>query len=229
MLFIFSFTLSAIKRLILLRTWLSIFALSIFAYGCEEDRRQNPLPTVYWNPQIQALFQSRCMSCHNDPPVFSGLALKTYAQAKMHLSGIEQRVLVQKDMPPGGLRDEEAERLLADWIKQGALEKSPNVQLENDLAVIDIGIKDMEMVDQWQSITWRAQIEPVFRLYCQGCHASPPAGGAPIALMDYQSVVANMEGIRKTVIEDGTMPPGGLSDEEIFNLILTWMDNGYPW
>jgi mono/diheme cytochrome c family protein len=198
-------------------------------FACEE-RKQNETEMVYWAPQIKSLFQMRCLSCHNDPPTFSGLALKTYDQAQMHLSAIEQRVLIQKDMLPGGLRDEAAEALLQTWINQGAQEKSSNLIAETDQTVIiDVGIKDMDIVDQWQPVTWRNQIQPIFQLYCQGCHTFPPAGGAPYALMDYQSVVEKMPEIRRSVIEAGTMPPGGLSDEDIFNLILNWVDNGYPW
>jgi mono/diheme cytochrome c family protein len=195
-----------------------------------EDNKQDEKEMVYWEPQIKALFQMRCMSCHNDPPDFSGLALKTYDQTKMHLSAIKQRVLIQKDMPPGGLRDEVAEALLQTWINQGAQEKSSSlIDGTDQTMIIDIGIKDMNVVDQWQPVTWRNQIEPIFQLYCQGCHNFQPAGGAPYALMDYQSVVEKMPEIRRSVIEVGSMPPGGLSDEDIFNLILNWVDNGYPW
>ncbi len=202
------------------------FYLSLLLlFSCQEDPKANTMTDVYWEPQMSVFFEEECGLCHDDPPLASPIPLKTYAQVKGKLDRIAIRALVSNDMPPGGLSTQSKKDLLQHWINQGAPEKN-----NHDMGTIDMLVKDQEVddLDHGQiKVTWQSHIQGVFSRYCNGCHNDPTAGGAPYPLTRYDDVIVHLDEIRESVIQVGSMPPpNGLQDEEVFNLILTWLDNG---
>ena len=72
------------------------------------------------------------------------------------------------------------------------------------------------------------EVEPIFIARCQGCHGSPPVGGAPFPLLTFVDVRAQLERVRVRTIELGDMPPGAPLPAAERELLATWIDAGGP-
>ena len=76
--------------------------------------------TPTWDQSIFQLFEIYCNTCHADPPTGGApFPLKTYEQALPHLSRFIERVVEEKDMPPGGITDEEHLERIRLWVEAG--------------------------------------------------------------------------------------------------------------
>ena len=76
--------------------------------------------TPTWDQSIFQLFEIYCNTCHADPPTGGApFPLKTYEQALLHLGRFAERVLVERDMPPGGITDEEDLERIRLWVEAG--------------------------------------------------------------------------------------------------------------
>ena len=76
--------------------------------------------------------------------------------------------------------------------------------------------------------TYEADIKPILATYCTGCHADPPAAGAPQPLITYDQAVADAERIRVRSVQLGDMPPGGGMADNDRALLEAWVLNGAP-
>lgn len=79
-------------------------------------------PTPTWTGEIEQLFVVHCSLCHGEMPVGGApYSLRTYEEVTGHLEAILDRVVEKRDMPPGGGRvtDEERVRLTL-WAADGA-------------------------------------------------------------------------------------------------------------
>ncbi len=94
---------------------------------------------------------------------------------------------------------------------------------ENDL-IEDIVIED--------SISYEANIKVIIDNNCTGCHSSPPANGAPMALVTYDDVkdaVENRNLIGRISTDDlgFLMPFGGPKlPQNLIDLIILWEEEG---
>lgn len=113
------------------RIWVLGFLLFAVS-SCYYDNGEDLYPTdpndcktdsLTYDGDIKAIFSNSCAvsGCHItgvQPP-----SLETYSEVKASLSRIEQRALVQKDMPTGGPLSSCDQEKLKQWIADGAPEK----------------------------------------------------------------------------------------------------------
>ncbi len=81
--------------------------------------------------------------------------------------------------------------------------------------------------DRDLQVTWDNWAGGFVRTQCQGCHAAtaPDRYGAPttITFDSEAAAIALAEAIRRSVIDDRTMPPaGGITDDELY-LLEQWL------
>lgn len=71
---------------------------------------------------VAPIIASNCAttSCHNTTGV-GGVVLQTYDQIKAKVDRINQRVLIDKTMPPNGLLTTSELKIIQCWISAGAL------------------------------------------------------------------------------------------------------------
>ena len=92
-----------------LRLALCTLSLSILVSCAGEGERYalgelSVAARVSW-ADIEPIFAVECAGCHADPPQLGApQPLLSYEQVSPWIERIQERVLVQRDMPPGGLR-----------------------------------------------------------------------------------------------------------------------------
>jgi len=111
-----------------------IWVLGFLVMGlssCYYDNGEDLYPTdpddcktdsLTYNSDTKAIFTNSCAvsGCHVAGA--QSPSLETYSDVKANLSGIEQRALVQKDMPPAGPLSSCDQKKLEQWIADGAPE-----------------------------------------------------------------------------------------------------------
>lgn len=93
---------------------------------------ENPIPSkkTTYNGDIKAIFASRCLQCHNNPPTEGApMALSTYAEiiTAVHngrdVIGRVNTTSTRSVMPPTGRLPQETVTIILDWEADGFLEK----------------------------------------------------------------------------------------------------------
>jgi uncharacterized membrane protein len=69
--------------------------------------------------KVQSIMTNRCNTCHNARSAAGNTVLETYDQIKAKADRINQRVIVEKTMPPGAVLSTEEIALLKCWISSG--------------------------------------------------------------------------------------------------------------
>ena len=178
---------------------------------------------------VEHIFSAECAGCHDDPPKLGApQALRTYEEVLPWLTRIQVRSLEVGDMPPGGLRTEGAKTLLSQWIEQGAPKDLDGDEDHRKRAGEDIA-EEMN-AGQVQPLTpsWIDDIFPLFEIYCNTCHNSPPTGGAPFPLKNFEQAIPYLDRFQERVIERQDMPPGGIHRMGHLQAIQTWIASGGP-
>jgi uncharacterized membrane protein len=69
-----------------------------------------------------------------------------------------------------------------------------------------------------------------FSLYCLSCHSSAGGNRAGINLESYANVMAQLDRVKGTVLEEGSMPPSGSPPVSAgaAALLKAWIDAGAP-
>lgn len=107
-----------------------IFGLLFLVVACGRPEKSQPddpsVPTAEGTPgeEIpsafravqQEVFMTRCQQCHERRGVFT---FEDYNTVVANLELIEQRVFVERNMPPGGPLTESQEAILRTWIDTG--------------------------------------------------------------------------------------------------------------
>ncbi|MBI4822532.1 MAG: hypothetical protein HY791_40100 [Deltaproteobacteria bacterium] len=152
-----------------LRIHLGAFALATSTAGCPGFGSEVPgVPSVpTWDGEVQALLESRCTSCHTNPPQNDApdtFRLDRYdrAEAGGAIDGAfekRDRILARavdntpSVMPKGGPPLPDGEKaILKAWIVAGAPKTDP---------------------------TWTREIRELMATNCAICHTDPPQNGAP--------------------------------------------------
>ena len=118
-----------IKRM---RKLIAFVVVVLSVSSCYYDNREELYPVnpydcnttnLTYDVDIQPIFINSCSvsGCHvtgAELPV-----LETYAQVKANLTRIEVRALIEKSMPPAGPLSTCDQKMLAQWIADGAPEK----------------------------------------------------------------------------------------------------------
>jgi len=69
--------------------------------------------------KVQSIMTNKCNACHNARDAAGGTVLETYDQVKAKADRINQRVIVEKTMPPGAVLSSEETAILKCWISSG--------------------------------------------------------------------------------------------------------------
>jgi uncharacterized membrane protein len=71
--------------------------------------------------KVQAILKNKCNTagCHNAGSAAGGTVLETYDQAKAKAARINQRVIVEKTMPPAAALSSEETAIIKCWISSG--------------------------------------------------------------------------------------------------------------
>jgi uncharacterized membrane protein len=104
----------------------ALFWLDSCYYDNEEDLYDTraldctTIPATY-NTNVQTIINTKCAitGCHNSSGA-GGTVLTTYANVKLKTDRINQRVIKDKTMPPGGGMTTEQLNILSCWISNGA-------------------------------------------------------------------------------------------------------------
>ena len=73
-----------------------------------------------WRNSIKEKFDIYCNTCHASPPTGGApFPLLTYEQVIPFLNRFQVRVFERKDMPPGGIQDEDDLKIIQEWINLG--------------------------------------------------------------------------------------------------------------
>lgn len=72
--------------------------------------------------------------------------------------------------------------------------------------------------------TYEAHVVSLITSECVSCHS---AGGQPPMLTTYVEVEASLQAVKNEVVIEKTMPPSGLTADEI-KIISCWIDQGNP-
>lgn len=111
------------------RRWLTfsiIATIAMLMTGCYYDKAELLYPgapdcaTVSGTfVKVQSIMANKCNSCHNAGSAAGGTVLETYEQVKAKAARINQRVIVEKTMPPGGALSSAEIAILTCWINSG--------------------------------------------------------------------------------------------------------------
>lgn len=190
---------------------------------------------------VEPIFTRRCVTCHGETPAAGAtFSLVTYDQAFHWAERVRRRVLISKDMPPGGLQDPVERDTLARWLAQGA--PGPRAPLAGVEAGTRAGVMGGEPqggnIEGGQMggeagqggasprpLGW-SDVVTLFEVYCNTCHADTPTGGAPFPLTTYGAVQPYLERVRVRSIERRDMPPGGIQDPDDLSLLERWLMEG---
>jgi uncharacterized membrane protein len=69
--------------------------------------------------KVKSIMTNRCNTCHNARDAAGGTVLETFDQIKAKADRINQRVIVEKTMPPGMVLSTEEIAILKCWISSG--------------------------------------------------------------------------------------------------------------
>lgn len=78
--------------------------------------------TIKYNPDVQAVINSNCLTCHSGPAPNAGLDLSTYTnvRAGVELGNVVARINnALNPMPPSGLMPAESRQIIDKWIEDG--------------------------------------------------------------------------------------------------------------
>ena len=85
--------------------------------GMDDD---SALAKPTWRNSIKEKFDIYCNTCHASPPTGGApFPLLTYEQVIPFLMRFQVRVFERKDMPPGGIQDEDDLEIIQEWINLG--------------------------------------------------------------------------------------------------------------
>jgi len=114
------------------RGWLIMFIITIMTSvmaGCYYDKEELLYPgsTIDCSTisatfsKVQLIITNKCNTsgCHNARDAAGGTVLETYDQVKVKADRINQRVIVEKTMPPGTAISSEETAMLKCWISSG--------------------------------------------------------------------------------------------------------------
>ena len=188
---------------------------------------------------VAPIIEARCASCHGETPAGGAtFSLLSYDEVFTWAERIRQRVIEQKDMPPGGLNEAQEFELLARWLAQGAPELlaeplagvtggggAAGEPAAGESAGLEAGAPLAGEAEP--SLGW-TELRPLFEIYCNTCHADPPTGGAPFPLTTLEAVRAQLERVRIRTVERMDMPPGGVRDPEDLERFRLWLEQGGP-
>lgn len=135
---------------------------------------------------------------------------------------IVDRVFVRGDMPPADLPGLSATEkdVLKDWLECGAKgtasspAPTPQDTTGNGGSASDVP-------------TYRADIAPLIANRCGGCHGANGSGGVS-NITDYANLkkLVDNGSLKRTAIDDKTMPKGGPLPQNEIDLLQKWLDNG---
>lgn len=116
------------KKENLYRSAIWTLAITIVLVGCYYDNEETLYPSSIncssgsysYASDVSSLISAHCSTagCHNSANA-GNITLLTYAQAKENASRINQRVVVDKTMPPGGGLTSAQLAVLKCWISNG--------------------------------------------------------------------------------------------------------------
>ena|SRR5687768_15736987 len=112
------------------RGWLIVpilTVMSILNTGCYYDKAELLYPgsTVDCSTvsatftNVKSIMANRCNGCHNARDAAGGTVLETYDQVKAKADRINQRVIIEKTMPPGASLTAREIAILTCWISSG--------------------------------------------------------------------------------------------------------------
>lgn len=169
---------------------------------------------------IQAsIIGPKCLSCHSkDHGNAGGLNLEGYDAVKAHLvggKGIVSRVLGTRDMPPGGPIGSPFDRMLKNWVDNGA----PVVVTQRQDNELTNGANDFARIRDHVFVAHR----------CTDCHGDfqPMAN---LNLTDYEQAKAAIMPLIVRLISRHDHPPAPyppISEKEL-QAMVQWADAGMP-
>ena len=159
---------------------------------------------VYFVAIQKNILQPRCISCHSDSGGNQGgVNLENYDDVIKHLNGINQRTLLEKNMPPGRPLSSNELSYLGNWIAKGAPLDANNTKNGSSNA------------STRPTVVWSKIKNEIFANHCLQCHSPPPTDPNPdnvstmeagLNLNDYEVVKAKADLILKRVIINNDMP-----------------------
>ncbi len=79
-------------------------------------------------------------------------------------------------------------------------------------------------------ITYDGNIKSIMQNSCTGCHSSPPANGAPFALVNFSQVSSRSGAILNAMSRQSgaarAMPPSGRLPQTTIDLVEQWIEEG---
>lgn len=107
------------------------FLFAFYLISCTKNNEQDLYPTTAsscstisakYTADIKPLFLARCTisGCHNTTSNAGGFALETYTQVAAKAAKINQRCIVEKNMPAAGPLSNAEIAMLKCWIDSGA-------------------------------------------------------------------------------------------------------------
>ncbi len=193
-----------------------------FENACVDPKDADAGVVTFWQ-DVEPIVSTRCQTCHTDPPQNSApFPLLDYRDTQGDSMGqpiyrvMASRVRDQGNpMPPrpnASLAPREQD-VIAAWAQSGAPEGLP-------------------------PFSWVADVEPVVRANCQGCHSNPPQNGAPMPLVTFADTqipsrsgrpIWETMGRRTSSLTAPMPPPGaGTLDANGRRIIRVWAATGGP-
>jgi uncharacterized membrane protein len=159
---------------------------------------------VYFASVQKNIILPRCAKCHSDSGGNQGgVNLENYDDVTKHLNGINQRSLIEKNMPPGKPLNSDELNILGNWIAKGAPLDSQNSKGSNS------------NTPSKPTVVWSKIKNEIFASHCLQCHSPPPTDPnadtvstmeAGLNLTDYEMVKSKADLILKRVIIANDMP-----------------------
>jgi cytochrome c5 len=202
---------------------------------------------------IKPIFEKSCIACHGKGSPKGNWMDYPTAFSKKEL--IKSRVFTKKDMPQGFDLPEDKRKLIADWVDNGAPEKTsddsesqnpppssvqnptqippqnppldskPNVPNQPPASNQSDPTKNLE-----DTLTYVDHIKPLFEKYCSLCHNENTAGSPMPNWLQYDVVVLKADAIFNRLILKKNMPPEGMDlpapTEAEKQLFLNWTLKG---
>jgi len=105
---------------------LFIASILLFNYGCNSTTTSTPASSISVEKisfsQVKKVFDQRCINCHSNSNSSGNLSMENTNQIRDRLQKINNRVVIQKTMPPSNstnMKQEERD-LVKSWIDSGA-------------------------------------------------------------------------------------------------------------
>jgi uncharacterized membrane protein len=104
-----------------------ITSMTMLIAGCYYDKEELLYPgsavdcsvVLATFSKVKSIMMNRCNTCHSTRDAAGGTVLETYDQIKAKADRINQRVIVEKTMPPGMVLSAEEIAILKCWISSG--------------------------------------------------------------------------------------------------------------